>query len=189
MSMKNLTILGLLLLVLVPTASAQKLKIDPEQRYVLLATKKTSTMQKELNAAAAQGFRIVVGSPTSGTEMALLLERVGHPERPYTYRLLATTRTSTMQKELDEAAPDGFRLLPRTMIAKNQMFGGTEIVVILERPPAVEKRYKYKLLATNLTSTLQKEVAQAEADGFVLVGLVSRGEHMVIMEQETQVKE
>ena len=63
MSMKNLTILSLLLLVLVPSASAQKLKIDPEHRYLLLATKKTSTRQKELNAAAAHGFRIAVGSP------------------------------------------------------------------------------------------------------------------------------
>ena len=176
-------------LVLVPSASAQKLKIDPEHRYLLLATKKTSTMQKELNAAAAQGFRIAVGSPTSGTEMALLLERVAQPEDAYTYRLLATTRTSTMQKELTEAALDGFRLLPRTMIAKERMFGGPEIVVILERPQKVEKRYEYKLLATNLTSTLQKELTQAKADGFVLVGMVSRGEHMVIMEKETQVKE
>lgn len=84
---------------------------------------------------------------------------------------------------------DGFRLLPRTMIAKERMFGSPEIVVILERPPEVEKRYKYKLLATTLTSTLQKEVTQAKADGFVLVGMVSRDEHMVIMEKETQVKE
>ena len=96
-------------------------------------------MQKELDEAAAQGFRIVVGSPTSGKEMALLLERTTRPEDAYTYRLLATTRTSTMQKELDEATPDGFRLLPRTMIAKERMFGGPEIVVILERPKKVEK--------------------------------------------------
>ncbi len=189
MSVKNLTILSLLLSVLVPSASAQRLKIEPEQRYLLLATKKTSTMQKELDEAAALGFRIVVGSPTSGTEIALLLERVAPPVNAYTYRLLATTRTSTMQKELDEATPDGFRLLPRTMIAKERAFGDPEIVVILERPQKVEKRYKYKLLATTLTSTLQKEVAQAEADGFVLVGMVSRDEHMVIMEQETEVKE
>ena len=188
--MKKIPILSVLLVVLVSaTWAAQKLKIAPEQRYLLLATTKTSTAQKELNEAAAQGFRIVVGSPTSGTEMALLLERTARPENNYTYRLLATTRTSTMQKELTEAALDGFRLLPRTMIAKKQMFGSTEIVVILERPQKLEKRYKYKLLATTLTSTLQKELTQTKADGFVLVGMVSRDEHMVIMEQETEVKE
>ena len=118
-------------------------------------------MQKELDEAAAQGFRILVGSPTSGTEMALLLERVADQADAYTYRLLATTRTGTMQKELTEAALDGFRLLPRTMVAKKQMLGGVEIVVILERPQKADKLYRYKLLATNLTSTLQKEVIQS----------------------------
>ena len=187
--MKKMTMLSVLLVMLIPAAWAQKLKIDPEQRYLLLATTKTSTMQKELDEAAAQGFRILVGSPTSGTEIALLLERVAQPADAYTYRLLATTRTGTMQKELTEAALDGFRLLPRTMVAKKQMFGEVEIVVILERPQKTDKRYRYKLLATTLTSTLQKEVTEAEADGFVLVGMVSRDEHMVIMEKETQVKD
>ena len=69
---------------------------------------------------------------------------------------LATRRTGTMQKELAEAAEEGFRLLPRTMISKKQIIGGVEVVVILERPPNLEKRYQYKLLATNRTSTLAK---------------------------------
>jgi hypothetical protein len=55
----------------------------------------------------------------------------------------------------------------------------------LERAPRSVKRYEYKLPATSLTSTLQKEVSAAEGSGFTLVGLVSRGENMVIMEKET----
>ncbi len=173
-------------------AWAQRVKVDPEQRYLLLATKKTATMQKELDEVAAQGFRIIVGSPTSGSEMALLLERVAKPPETYKYKLLATTRTGTMQKELNEAAAEGYRLLPRTMISKvdvTPFSGGQEIVVLLERPPQIEKRYDYKLLATTLTSTLQKEITQALAEGYVIAGMVSRGEHMVIMEKETAVKE
>jgi hypothetical protein len=172
-------------------ANAQKLKIEPNQQYLLLATKQTSTMQEELSEAAKQGFRIVVGSPTSGTEMVLLLERVAQPPETYSYRLLATTRTGTMQKELNEAAREGFRLLPRTMIEKagSGMFalgkdGPKEIVAVLERAPKPDRFYEYKLLATSLTSTLQQEIAQAVAAGFALAGLVSRGEHMVIMEKE-----
>ena len=115
--------------------------------------------------------------------MALFLERTAEPPDTYTYQLLATSRTGTMQKELAQAAEEGFRLLPRTMISKKQIIGGVEVVVVLERPPNLEKRYQYKLLATNRTSTLQKEVAQAQAEGYVLVGMVSRGEHMVIMEK------
>lgn len=178
-----------LLLVVCSSSKAQKKENeDAEHRYMLLATTKTSTMQKELTEAAAKGFRVAVGSPTSGTEMAILLERVAQPPDTYKYRLLATTRTGTMQKELNDAAKEGFRLLPRTMIAKPQMIGGVEIVVLLERSPKQENRYEYKLLATNLTSTLQKEITDAQAAGFVLAGMVSRGEHMVIMEKETPVR-
>ena len=174
-----------LALVSIP-AQAQKLKLTPDQLYLLLATTKTSTMQEELEEAAQAGFRIVVGSPTAGDEMVILMERVATPPDTYTYQLLATTKTGTMQKELTEAAEQGFRLLPRTMIAKKQAFFNTvEVVALLERAPQATKRYEYKLLATTLTSTLQKEITDALAAGFVLAGMVSRGEHMVIMEKES----
>ena len=140
---------------------------------------------KEIDQTAAQGYRILVGSPTSSAEMAVFLSKDGSVESPYKYRLLATTRTGTMQKELNDAAADGYRLMPSTMIAKPQMFGTVEIVMVLERPPVVTHRYEYKLLATSLTSTLQKEVTQTLADGFKIVGMVSRGEHMVVMERES----
>ena len=174
----------LLLLSICSLCSAQEPKAD--DRYKLLATTKTSTMEKEVNEAAAQGYRILVGSPTSGKEMAIFMERVATSSEPYKYKLLATTRTGTMQKELNEAAEGGYRLLPRTLIGKAPVLvGSVEIVVLLERPPTEQKRYEYKLLATSLTSTLQKETAEAQAAGFVIVGMVSRGEHMVILERES----
>ena len=169
--------------------STQGFKIQEGEKYLLLATKKTSTMQKELEEAASRGFRIAVGSPTSGSEMALILERAAQPPDIYAYKLLATTRTGTMQKELNEAAEGGFRLLPRTMIAKAQPVIGTiEIVMILEKPPKPALTYEYKLLATTLTSTLQKEVAEAQAAGYEMIGMVSRGEHMVIMEKANELR-
>jgi hypothetical protein len=42
------------------------------------------------------------------------------------------------------------------------------------------------LLATNLTSTLQKEVTEAKDAGFVIIGMVSRGEHMVVMDKHNR---
>jgi len=179
----KISMLVLLVWLTVPTLAA-KLKIDPDQRYLLLATTKTGTMQKELDEASALGFRIVVGSPTSGNEMVLLLEKVAEPPETYKYLILATTRTSTMQKELAEAAEEGYRLLTNTMISKKTTFGGPEIVVVLERPPDVKNEYQYLLLATSKTSTLQIEITESIADGYSLAGMVSRGEHMVIMEKE-----
>ncbi len=177
-------VLPLLLLTAVSTVAQSKLKIDPENRYLLLSTVKTSTMQKELDEASAHGFRIISAASSCGqSEMVLFLERVTQPPDTYKYRLLATARTSTMEKELNQAAQEGYRLLPRTITAK-EGFLSNEIVSVLELTPKSSKRYQYRLLATSRTGTLQKEVAQSEADGFVLVGLVGRGENMVIMEKE-----
>ena len=54
----------------------------------------------------------------------------------------------------------------------NSTFGGKEVVAILER--AVDKpvvKYEYRLVATNKTSTMQKELSEAGAHGFDLVGM------------------
>ncbi|MDT5294300.1 MAG: hypothetical protein QOJ76_1180 [Acidobacteriota bacterium] len=162
---------------------AQKLKIEPGQRYLLLSTMKTSTMQKELDEAASLGFRVIMGSPTSTSEMAVLTERVAEPSAPYRYKLLATTKIATMRKELNEAAQDGYRLLPRTMISKDS-FLTVEVVMLLEKAPNSDKRYEYRLYATTSEKKMRAEIEKAEAEGFTLAGMVSRGEDMVIMERE-----
>ena len=135
-------------------------------------------MQRELDEAAAAGYRILTGSPTSGTEMAVILEKVVTPPNTYQYILLATSRTGTMQRELDEAASEGFRLLPATM-----MSSGSEIVMIMEKSPNSSRGYQYMLLATRMTSTLQAEMAQAVENGYEVVGMVSRGEQILILER------
>jgi hypothetical protein len=179
----TILVLAFLLLPAAAGLAQNKLKIDPEQKYLLLATNKTSTMQKELEEAAAQGFRVLTGASNCGQmEMVLFLGRTAQPPDTFKYQLLATTRTSSLEKELNEAARQGYRLLPDTLMAKENLLS-KEIVAVLEKAHKPDKQYEYKLLATSLTSTLQKEVFQAEADGFALIGMVARGENMVILER------
>ncbi len=187
--MKRTIILIATLALMAASAVAQgKLKIEHGQQYLLLSTNKTSTMQKELDEASGLGFRVMMGVSNCGQmEMVLFLERVTEPPSLYKYKLVATNKTSTMDKELNEAAREGFRLMPQTLMAKENMLT-KEIVGVMEKPPNSDKRYEYKLLATNLTGTLQKEVKQAEADGYSLVGMIARGENMVVMEKETTIK-
>ena len=154
-----------------------------------------SWIQSELDEAAASGFRVLMASAmTGGPELVLFLERMAQPPETYKYQLLATTKTSTMERELNTTAAGGFRLLPRTLAAKEAvglagLFGGgrdpaREIVVVMERPPKANTRYEYRLLAMSKDSALQKKVDDATAQGFVLVGLVNRDENMVILEKE-----
>ena len=180
---KLLAILGVVVLTATVCAWAGDTVIDPAQKYLLLATSKTGTMQKELDDAASQGFRIVTGAGVAGSEIAIILERIPEGSEKYVYKLLATTKTSTMEKELNANAKEGFRLLPRTMTAK-EGFMSKEIVVVLERDPNLKgQEFEYKLLATSLTGTLQKEMAAAAKEGYTIAAFASRGEHMVIMER------
>src|SRR5262245_64887251 len=71
--------------------------------YRLLATNKTSTMEKEMNLAAAEGFRFegAMGGETAGggNEIVVMMSRKPDADGPrYDYRLLATNKTTTLEK-------------------------------------------------------------------------------------------
>jgi hypothetical protein len=107
-----------------------------KRAYRLLATSRTSTMQKEMQQLGDEGFeykgQTVFESTFGGKEVSVIMERGGaSPGKGITYRLLATSRTSTMQKELKEAGDAGFRLLGMT-VGKTTM-GGSELVCILRK--------------------------------------------------------
>ncbi len=152
-------------------------KADNVYEYHLLATNRTSTMQKEMTESASHGYRFknVMGGETSfgGSEVTVIMEREYDNIQPgrFQYMLLATSKTSTMQKELQSAADEGFHYCGQTIF--NSTFGGEEIVVILEKDKTVETAiiWEYLLLGTNKTSTMQKELADAAADGFEVTGL------------------
>jgi hypothetical protein len=75
-----------------------------------------------------------------------------------------------MQKEMQQAADEGYEYLDQTVF--KTAFGGQEVVVIMELDPArKESHSSYRLLATTKTSTMQKELQEAGAQGFVLLGL------------------
>jgi hypothetical protein len=148
----------------------------PEQReYRLLATNKTSTMQKEMDEAANAGFRFegTMGGETSfgGSEVVVIMSRdPAEPKKRFEYKLLATSKTSTMQKELQQAGNAGFEFKGQSVYSST--FGGKEVVVILERDSEAKPgQWEYRLLATKKTSTMQKELNEAGAEGFVFVGV------------------
>ena len=67
-----------------------------------------------------------------GQQVIVILERdTTDSATQYEYQLLATTRTSTIQKELNELTGSGFEIQGLT-VAKTA-FGGNELVTILSR--------------------------------------------------------
>jgi hypothetical protein len=144
--------------------------------FKLLATNKTSTTQKEMQEAADAGFRFagVMGGETSfgGSEVVTIMQRIGDDRKGrFVYKLLATSKTSTMQKELQQLGNEGFEYKGQTVF--ETAFGGQEVVVILEldRDAETRRRYEYLLLATKKTSTMQKELNAAGEQGYEFVGV------------------
>lgn len=155
-------------LLALPALAADRLE------YRVLGTSKTSTMEKEMNDAAANGFvfSAVMGGETSfgGKETVLVMAKSAAAEgENRTYKLLATSKTSTMQKELQQFGEEGYSYKGQTVFESS--FGGREVMVILERDPRAAGRVEYLLVATSKTSTLQKELQTAGETGFKLAGM------------------
>lgn len=154
------------------SASAEDRSFD----YRMLATAKTSTMEKELNEAAAAGYRfsrVMGGKVANGGQViiAMVKEPAAPGEEPRKYRLLATTKTATMQKELQQLADSGYSYLDHTVF--ESAAGGKEVAVIMELAARAAPHSTYRLLATTRTSTMQKELQEAGSQGYALVGFTA----------------
>ncbi len=172
--------------------TALPIRAQTSYDYRVLATSKTSTMEKELNDAAEAGFRFsfVMGGETAvgGSEGVAVLTRTGGgqvlgtssspPRRPRRcrrnsrrrrtrassiagrrcsnprsadwrwsaswnatrtprrtstrYKLVATTKTSTLEKELREVGAAGYEVMGMT-VSKTAL-GGKELVAITRKP-------------------------------------------------------
>jgi hypothetical protein len=166
----------LLLVAGLPTALATSTADQTAQtpvQFRVLATTRTSTLEKELNEAAEAGYRFatVMGGETAvgGKEVVAIVARSGPPVGRFLYRLLATSKTSTLGRELNEAAAAGFEYRGQTIFSS--LMGGQEVVVILERDNDSTERSDYTLVATARTSTLEKELREAGTSGYSVVGM------------------
>ena len=171
---------------------ALQISVVAQTQFKVLATKKTSTMQKEMQEAAEGGYRFegVSGGGTSfgGSEVLVIMSKTENVDTTgrFQYKLLATSKTSTMQKEMQEAGNNGFQY--KGQVVFETFIGGDEVVVILEKDTKAEiKNIEYKLFATKKTSTMQKEINEGGAAGYSYVGvtvgktLIGGSEVVVIM--------
>lgn len=177
------TTIGFVVLTLALAMSAMAEKIPDKTRiapndegksFRVLATNKTSTLDKELNEAAAQGyiFESVMGGQTlAGDEVVVVMSKLPDAKADrMRYALLATNKTSTMQKELRDMGDLGF--VYRGQSVTKTTFGGEQVIVILERDTSDSgAQYDYQLLATTRTSTMQKELNKLAGTGFEVKGL------------------
>jgi hypothetical protein len=136
--------------------------------------------QDDLNTAGACGFHLAgLGSaPSAG--MTANLHRDSPQDAPYRYRVVRALRTSTIQKELNQAGEQGYRLrsdtlnldqLPPSLLMEND-------------PGTARESYQYLWVSASRESKLRKKVDAASQQGYMVVaqGRAQSG-HIVILER------
>ena len=73
----------------------------------------------------------MIAARLSAVVVACLLTSAAHAQS--TYRLLATSKTSTMQKEMQQAGDAGFHFV--AVMGGETAMGGKETVVLMEKIP------------------------------------------------------
>ena len=100
----------------------------------------------------------------------------------FQYKLLATRRTGTMQKELFAEGRNGYRYL-----ATSSGLGG--LTTILEQDLSIDakqRKREYKLLAATREKTTQKEISAALGAGYQLLDLTTLGEFIIILDRKDE---
>jgi hypothetical protein len=110
-------------------------------QYRLLATSKTSTMQKEIQELGDNGFeykgQAVFDTFIGGDEIVVITEKDTKAElKKLEYKLFATSKTSTMEKEINEGSAAGYSYVGVTV--GKTLLGSSEVVVIMRRD---QKKY------------------------------------------------
>jgi hypothetical protein len=150
------------------------------REYRFLGARKVSTMEKEMNQAAKDGYRFYNSSPGLLVLMARD-PRTKEKKQQYEYKLLATIKAATMEKEMQEQGQKGFAYL-----ATSSGMGG--LTTVFERDlaaPAGAQR-EYKLFTTIRDVTTQKELGEAVAAGYRLLDVTTVGRFIIVLDRPQQ---
>lgn len=128
-----------------PAQPAQETPVDGVPHYRLLQVVELSTVQEKVSETAAEGYRMVGAAPAPGGTWAAIMERVEAPSKPYKYLLLGRKGDSDFQGQINAAASQGFRLLPR-YVAQGLTSPPQFDVAWMERPAVVPAATQYMLV-------------------------------------------
>jgi hypothetical protein len=161
-------------------AGTERAPGDLVPRYRTFKTENRARAQKQLDEAAAQGYRILLADGG-----VLALEHAAQSASPREYRIISEERLSTLEQELNSAK--GFRMVPDTMsVIEKGFHANRRISVVLEKTSNGSAGYAYRVLSdhTHTTVDLQDEINAAAEQLYGVKGVThDYTETAVIMER------
>ena len=141
--------------------------------------------QQKLNELAAAGYRLTDFKITGSRGADLTMEKSAVPPQTYQYLLVHALSSGNVQKNMNKGAADGYRLSPHTLAALSGF------ALIMEKPPTLaETRYEYRFLKSLRESNAEKNLTQAQTEGFLPVETAQiLGVFVVIAEKASTSKE
>lgn len=155
---------------------------QPPKEFRFIASSNSKTLEQEINDAAKQGFSLHLLSDTfADAQIGVVMVRVNPgtiKNEPaliplqHEYKVIGARKVTTLRKELEDAALQGYELRGVTANASLMPFTVSETIAVLERAVGQKsQRYEYRFLASVREKELQKSLDITVAEGFYPVAL------------------
>jgi Domain of unknown function (DUF4410) len=152
---------------------------DPADRQIVEMKGDLKIVESKLNELAGQGFRITDLRVTGNKSADVTMEKTAAPPETYHYMVVHAILAGNVQKNMNNAAAEGYRLVRHTVA----MLGG--ITLIMEKPPAADAaKHEYRVSSSMRDSNAEKHLVEDQQKGFVLVeGEKRQGMNVVVTEK------
>ncbi|HEX5083029.1 MAG TPA: hypothetical protein VFY40_13365 [Blastocatellia bacterium] len=145
-----------------------------ERESLVLEAYKMSTLEKEMNEAAKQGYRFLTSSALNSVLMSR--DYKSKDQVHYEYKLVAIRASDKSAGALNELSKQGFVFRSATEVG---------LTAVMERPlgsGVAGNPVEFKVLETRSEATAQKEIQDACVQGFVPVSMSGgRGNFMILV--------
>ena len=165
-----------------PGAAALMEKRAVPRKATLIDSGTTDTLNKELRDAGRRGLCLI---DSDGIRQAVYaLHECSTDQPPPVYEVISTTKTETLERELNAAAARGLRIVPEGLVGiekRVKLLGGSytnETVAVLQQS-ASPSPVTYRVVGTVRVPTFAKELNAAAAEGFTLSAFAIGPKEMV----------
>jgi hypothetical protein len=156
---------------------------SPAERQTIEMKGDLKIVEYKLNELADQGFRVADFRVTGNKSAEVTMDKTAAPPVTYHYLVVHAILPGNVQKNMNKAAAEGYRLVRHTVA----MLGG--ITLIMEKPYAAgASKYEYRVSSSMRGSNAEKHLVEDQQQGFVLAEN-AQGMNLVLTEKATQAEE
>ncbi len=158
---------------------------SPVERQTVEMKGDLKIVENKLNGLADQGFRVADFRVTGNKSADVTMDKTASPPVTYHYMIVHALLPGNVQKNMNKAAAEGYRLVRHTVA----MMGG--ITLIMEKTPETGTgKYEYRVSSSMRGSNAEKHLVEDQQQGFVLAENAQlQGTNLVLTEKSTQAEE